>query len=72
MNDIKFATRKVIGPPLSKGDAIGQFMKAHKSSMLMSVEDGRVVAIEKARYPDAQALISELHQKQKYEVAFKP
>ncbi|MGD0511474.1 MAG: hypothetical protein ABSA33_06600, partial [Candidatus Micrarchaeaceae archaeon] len=59
MDDVRFATRRVLGPPLNRGNAIEQFVKAHRNSLLIGVEDERVFSIEKARYPNVEFLIRE-------------
>jgi tRNA nucleotidyltransferase (CCA-adding enzyme) len=59
ISDHYLAATKVIGPNLQMGEAVEQFLKAHKNSLATSIENGRVYSIEKARYSNAEDLIRE-------------
>jgi len=48
---------QVVGPTLEMGEAIEQFMKAHKDAPLKSIEKDRIYTIEKAKYFNPEQLI---------------
>ncbi len=54
-NDIQ-RYRKVPGPRIDMADSVGKFMEAHRGSM-MSIEDGRIFAMEQSKYGSPEELI---------------
>jgi tRNA nucleotidyltransferase (CCA-adding enzyme) len=55
--NVHFATRVIIGPSLDMGKSIEQFKNAHKNSLLVSIDNGRIYVIEKSRYPNPESAI---------------
>ena len=58
INSMQISSAKVTGPTVEMADAAERFMKAHKKSMLISVENGRLYSIEKSKYSSPKELIN--------------
>ena len=57
VNSAKIKAAKVIGPAVEMAEAADRFMKAHKDSMLISIENGKLYSIEKSKYATPEDLI---------------
>ena len=55
--DAKVLVRKVHGPNLHAGDAIESFMHAHRDSIALSVENGSIYSIDKAKYTNPKEFV---------------
>jgi len=57
VNSMHIRSVKIIGPAVEMAEAAERFMKAHKDSMLISIEDGRLYSIEKSKYTNPKEFI---------------
>jgi tRNA nucleotidyltransferase (CCA-adding enzyme) len=57
INDTVIRSTKIVGPSIEMGIAVDRFIKAHRDSLLMSVEKDRLYSIESAKYHSAEELI---------------
>lgn len=57
IRDAHVATSRIMGPSLEMGEAVEGFMRAHKDSTLIYIDDGRIYSIENAKYQDPEKLI---------------
>lgn len=57
IDDVRFKTRKVTGPPVEMREAVEEFTKAHRGALLTSIDRGKIYTIEAARYRDPEELI---------------
>ena len=57
VNSVRIRSVKVMGPSVEMAEAAERFLKAHRSSMLISLENGRLYSVEKPKYANPEELI---------------
>lgn len=57
INNVQAGSTKVVGPKVEMAEAVERFIKSHRNSKLISIEQERIYAIEPAEYRNPEKLV---------------